>query len=232
MKGSTFQFGFSDLGLTVRQIEHVLGYREGESEETISELIEVLLRESETFVNVKAEYVIFNEVKFNNPDKTVEVNNSVFNIKKIVFNQIRKSESIAIFLCTAGKEIGTRSRTAMADGDLLTGYVYDVIGSEIVEAASDLMQNSLQMSVAREGKKITNRYSPGYCGWNVEEQHKLFQLIPGNYCGIRLTPSALMDPMKSISGFIGIGADVRYNAYTCNLCDMKDCIYRKKKEKK
>ncbi|MFZ0283319.1 MAG: vitamin B12 dependent-methionine synthase activation domain-containing protein, partial [Bacteroidales bacterium] len=64
-----------------------------------------------------------------------------------------------------------------------------------------------------------------------EEQHKLFQLIPKNYCGISLTPSALMDPMKSISGFIGIGADVRYNAYTCNLCDMKDCIYRKKKEK-
>ncbi|MFZ0283286.1 MAG: vitamin B12 dependent-methionine synthase activation domain-containing protein [Bacteroidales bacterium] len=231
MKGATFQFGFSDLGLTVRQIEHVLGYREGESEETISELIEVLLRESETFVNVKAEYVIFNEVKFNNQDKTIEVSNCVFDIKKIVFNQIRKSESIAIFLCTAGKEIGTRSRTAMADGDLLTGYVYDVIGSEIVEAASDLMQNSLQLSVACEGKKITNRYSPGYCGWNVEEQHKLFQLMPDNYCGISLTPSALMDPMKSISGFIGIGADVRYNAYTCNLCDMKDCIYRKKKEK-
>ncbi len=209
----------------------VLGYGEGESEETISELIEVLLRESETFVRVKAEYAIFNAVKFNNQDKTIEVNNCVFDIKKIVFNQIRKAESIAIFLCTAGKEIGMRSRTAMADGDLLTGYVYDVIGSEIVEAASDLMQNSLQLSVAGEGKKITNRYSPGYCGWNVEEQHKLFQLMPDNYCGISLTPSALMDPMKSISGFIGIGADVRYNAYTCNLCDMKDCIYRKKKEK-
>jgi hypothetical protein len=51
--------------------------------------------------------------------------------------------------------------------------------------------------------------------------------MPDNFCGIRLTPSALMDPVKSVSGFIGIGNDVRFNPYTCNLCDMKDCIYRK-----
>jgi hypothetical protein len=115
------------------------------------------------------------------------------------------------------------------DGDLLTGYVYDVIGSEIVETAADLMQADLASEMAKLGLKITNRYSPGYCKWDVEEQHKIFRFMPYNYCGIRLTPSALMDPVKSVSGFIGIGRDVRYNRYTCNLCDMKDCIYRNKK---
>jgi hypothetical protein len=76
------------------------------------------------------------------------------------------------------------------------------------------------------GKKITNRYSPGYCGWDVTEQHKLFQLIPENYCGIKLTPSALMDPVKSISGIIGIGENVKNNPYTCRLCNQNDCVYR------
>ena len=151
----------------------------------------------------------------------------VFNIKKIVYGQIKKSDSVAVFLGTAGEEIGRRSRDAMKEGDLLTGYIYDVVGSEIVEAAADIMQNKLQEVIVSEGKKITNRYSPGYCGWDVAEQHKLFQLIPDNFCKIRLTPSALMDPVKSISGFIGIGEHIRYNPYTCRLCDMKDCIYRK-----
>ena len=105
----------------------------------------------------------------------------------------------------------------MKDGDLLTGYVYDVIGSEVVEAAVDLMQDSLRKSMAAEGKKITNRYSPGYCGWDVAEQHKLFQLMPDNYCGIKLNDSALMNPEKSVSGFIGIGEHVRYNPYTCRV---------------
>jgi len=37
-----------------------------------------------------------------------------------------------------------------------------------------------------------------------------------------------MDPEKSVSGIIGIGENVRFNPYTCGMCDMKDCIYRKK----
>jgi hypothetical protein len=94
------------------------------------------------------------------------------------------------------------------------------------------MQNDLEKSMASSGTKITNRFSPGYCGWDVSEQHKLFQLLPGTYCGIRLSASALMDPEKSISGMIGIGKNVRHLPYTCNLCDMKDCIYRNLRSEK
>ncbi len=175
---------------------------------------------------------VFPVAKFDETEKSVEINNLVFNLRKIVYGQIKKSDSIAVFLCTAGEETGIRSRRAMKNGDLLTGYIYDVIGSEIAEAAADLMQDNLREAMASEGKKITNRYSPGYCGWDVAEQHKLFQLMPDNYCGIQLNTSALMDPEKSVSGFIGIGEHVRYNQYTCGLCEMKDCIYRKTKSNK
>jgi cobalamin-dependent methionine synthase I len=101
----------------------------------------------------------------------------------------------------------------------------------IAEAASDIVQNELGKSAAISGNRITNRYSPGYCGWQVVEQHKLFQLIPDNFCGIRLTESALMDPVKSVSGIIGIGEKVKINPYTCRMCDMPDCVYRKVREK-
>ena len=229
MVRSTFQFAFSDLKINVVQIEKVMGYKEGESHETISELVQKVLIEAETDFRIRAEYAVFPVAKFNETEKSVEINNLVFNLKKIVYGQIKKSDSIAVFLCTAGEETGIRSRRAMKNGDLLTGYIYDVIGSEIAEAAADLMQNNLRENMASEGKKITNRYSPGYCGWDVTEQYKLFQLMPDNFCGIELNTSALMDPEKSVSGFIGIGEHVRYNRYTCRLCDMKDCIYRRVK---
>lgn len=219
----------SDLKLSVPEIERVMGYQEGESHEMVSDLIEALIREAESYVRISAEYNVFSRVEFNDADKTLRIMDQVFDLKKIVYGQIKRSESIAIFLCTAGREIGRKSRNAMREGDLLTGYVYDVIGSEIVEAAADLMQADLECEVAKTGRRITNRYSPGYCGWNVEEQHKLFRFMPYNFCGIRLTPSALMDPVKSVSGFIGIGEHVRFNRYTCRLCDMKDCIYRSRR---
>ncbi|MGD0340256.1 MAG: vitamin B12 dependent-methionine synthase activation domain-containing protein [Bacteroidales bacterium] len=227
----TFQFDFKDLKLTVLQIEKVLGYSDKKSEVHFSDLIEKTLGEAEEVSTIKAEYRIFDDVVFNDVDKTVSVNDITFEIRKIVYGQLKKSESAALFLCTAGVEIGRMSRQAMKDGDLLGGYIYDVVGSEIVEAAADLMQADLERAMASSGRRITNRFSPGYCGWDVSEQHKLFQLIPGTYCGIRLTDSALMDPEKSVSGMIGIGKNVRHLPYTCSICDMKDCIYRKQRSK-
>jgi hypothetical protein len=232
MTKSTFHFDFKDLKLSVSQIEDAIGYKESEDREIVTDLIAEIFKESLEISNIKAQYNIFHGVQFDNDTKSVEINNISFHIKKIVFGQIKKSDSMAIFLCTAGAEIGIRSRKAMQERDLLRGYIYDVVGSEIVEAAADLMQNELENAVISSGKKITNRYSPGYCGWDVAEQHKLFQLVPDNFCGIRLTESALMDPVKSVSGIIGIGENVKLNPYTCKMCDMKDCIYRKLREKK
>jgi hypothetical protein len=226
---STFQFIFSDLKLDVAQIERTMGYKNGESNEHISDLINEKLLELSEKCTVRAEYRIFEQIKFNGIEKTVEILDQILKIEKIVFSQLKKADSIAVFLCTAGKEPGYLSRKAMKEGDLLSGYVYDVIGSEIVETAADIMQESLGAKAASSGLKITNRYSPGYCGWNVAEQHKLFQLMRNNYCAITLNSSALMDPEKSVSGFIGIGSEVRYNQYTCRLCDMKDCIYRSRR---
>ncbi|MEI6050551.1 MAG: vitamin B12 dependent-methionine synthase activation domain-containing protein [Bacteroidota bacterium] len=227
MVNRTFQFAFNDLKLTVPQIESVMGYKEGEERELVTDLIEEILRESQEICTVKAQYTIFPGIRFDNDSKSVVIDNINFLIKKIVFSQIKKSDSAAIFLCTAGAEIGIRSRRAMQEKDLLRGYIYDVVGSEIVEAAADLMQIELEKEVISTHRKITNRYSPGYCGWDVAEQHKLFQLVPDNFCGIRLTESALMDPVKSVSGIIGIGDNVRFNPYTCGMCDLKDCLYRK-----
>lgn len=228
MTGKTFQFNFSDLNLTVEQIERTMGYPEGESHETIYDIIVRVMKEAQAICDLKAEYRIFENITFDPADKRVIIGEIAFDIGKIIFGQIRKADAMALFTCTAGSGIGEKSRRSMKESDLLEGYIYDVIGSEAVEAAADLMQNDLEEQISGEGRNITNRFSPGYCGWDVSEQHRLFSLLPGNFCGIRLTESALMDPVKSVSGIIGIGPDVKRMPYTCSLCDMKNCIYRRK----
>lgn len=226
MNRQSFQYSFSDLKLDIPQVERAMGYKEGESDEVLADLIEIALNEAGSVCKIKAEFRIFRQVSFSGEDKTVRIEEEVFNLKKIVFSQIRKSEAVAVFLATAGDRLGIMSRLAMKEGDLLKGYIYDIIGSEVADGAAGLMQDELGKTVKAGGEKITNRYSPGYCGWDVAEQHKLFRLMPSNFCGISLNDSALMSPEKSVSGFIGIGREVRFNDYTCGLCDMEDCIYR------
>jgi hypothetical protein len=226
MTYSTFQYNYEDLDIDLTQIDNVLGYGEGVDREIVGAVVEEILNEPELFRNIRAEYVVYTGIEFIDSDKSLNINNINFLIHKIVFGQLKKAESIAVFLSTAGEEIGIRTREAMSHGDPLTGYIYDMIGSIVADSAAEMMQNELEKSVMQSGRKITNRYSPGYCGWDVSEQHKLFRLVPDNFCRIRLTDSALMDPVKSISGIIGIGEKVRFNPYRCSLCDMKNCAYR------
>jgi hypothetical protein len=100
------------------------------------------------------------------------------------------------------------------------------MGSEVVERTADWLEKRLIEQIVPLGWSSTNRYSPGYCDWHVAEQHSLFSLLPEGFCGITLTPSALMVPIKSISGIIGLGPDVQRGEYQCSICELKDCFRR------
>lgn len=148
-------------------------------------------------------------------------------VGKAVCNELKGSERLAFYVCTAGKTISEKSTSLLQGDDPVLGYVYDVLGSIITEAAGDRMQSFLKSGIEINGDQLTNRYSPGYCQWPVSDQHKLFSFFHENICGVSLTDSSLMHPVKSISGVIGIGKDVKYREYVCTLCSSSNCIYRK-----
>ncbi len=206
-----------------------MGYEPGTAPEPVTILINEVSDELLTAGDIKAEYKLFNDVKLDKYSKTVEIEGVVFCIKPIIFRQIEGANEVALFICSAGPLVGEMSRNSMKEGDLLRGYVYDVIGSAVVENAADRMQSKLKEATTDRGMMITNRFSPGYCGWDVAEQHKLFSFFKDNFCGITLSESALMHPIKSVSGLIGIGENVKYAPYICHMCDDKNCIYRNRK---
>jgi len=107
--------------------------------------------------------------------------------------------------------------------DIRGGYI------ETSEVDFDITNKTIKVSEAEFNVgKMSNRYSPGYCNWNVAEQHKLFKLLPKDFCGVSLTESVLMQPIKSISGFIGVGEKIKYHHYKCKFCTQKQCIYKSK----
>jgi cobalamin-dependent methionine synthase I len=208
-----------------------MGYEPGIAPEPVTILTREISEELRQLGDIRAEYKVFEKIRFDREEKSVVIEGVAFAVKPIVYRQIKDSEEVALFICTAGPAIGEMSSRSMKEGDLLRGYIYDVIGSEVVENAADRMQAELKTEASARGKMITNRFSPGYCGWDVAEQLRLFDFFKDNFCGITLTESALMNPVKSVSGIIGIGRDVKYTSYQCHVCDDKNCIYRNKKSK-
>ncbi|MDR3628420.1 MAG: vitamin B12 dependent-methionine synthase activation domain-containing protein [Ignavibacteriaceae bacterium] len=226
MNVEKFSFKYRELDIKKESLIKLMGYSKESLPQMIDEEIDEVMEKGEEVCNIEGGYRITNNISWDKNNFNILLENVVLNIRRVIFQQIKKSDNVAIFVCTAGKGITDRSREFMKEGDLLKGYVYDLFGSIVVESAMDIIQDSLQKGMAILGLKISNRYSPGYCGWDVAEQRKLFSLLPEQFCGIELTDSCLMQPTKSVSGIIGIGENVKYNNYTCNICDSSNCLYK------
>jgi hypothetical protein len=231
MKTMNYHIDYRELGLGFDEVASYMGYFQEDVPSPIDHIIFKSLEDADDYCNIQGGLVICDDISLDQAKKSIRLPESEFFIKGRLFNEIKDSEKMAFFVCTAGSEISRISKRLIDQKDLLTGYVFDVIGSLVVEKGMDKIQIRFGKAMNASGYQITNRYSPGYCGWQTSEQFKLFKIFPENFCGVRLTESALMDPIKSISGIIGIGAHVEFREYACELCDAVNCIYRNKRIK-
>ena len=138
-------------------------------------------------------------------------------------------EAVGVGICTIGDALEERSRRLFESRDFPLAVMLDSVGSAAVECLAEWANDSLCQVAIPERLKVTNRISPGYAGWPVEEQRLLFQLCPGALAGVSLNDSCLMIPLKSISFLVGIGAEARVDHYfaQCRRCWMADCAYRR-----
>ena len=153
-----------------------------------------------------------------------------FDIGRIIERQLRGSEAYTLFICTSGVKFEAYQQQLKQADDMVRVFIADSLGSVIAEKCADQMEIAVQESIDKLGWHHTNRFSPGYCGWHVSQQQLLFPLFEGHTCGVRLTDSSLMLPIKSVSGIIGLGKEVRRLDYTCGLCNFEKCYKRRKKQ--
>lgn len=158
---------------------------------------------------------------------TIKVDGTNLTTGRQICAYLKGATQVALFLCTAGEFFTKKTNKLNNSGDIMEAFIVDAIGSLTVENAMNKIQDSLSESLFHNGLKITNRYSPGYCNWQLTDQKELFQLIGENPTGITINASCLMTPRKSVSGIIGIGEDVKKREYGCKICKNTDCIYRK-----
>lgn len=217
---------FDNLTIDKKEIELTIGYSDGKMPTHFIGLIEEAISQLSRYCEIRAGYRIVDAKKSVNRHDGLYVGGSYFNMKKIVTHHLRKAEKAALFVCTIGSTMETWARELLSKGDSILGYIVDTIASVTVENVTDVLHDHIEQQMLLRGFKITNRYSPGYCNWSVSEQHILFSLLPVHFCGITLNESALMVPIKSVSGIIGVGGAVKREDYICDRCGIKDCTYR------
>lgn len=204
----------------------MLGFADDALPEPFDEYMALAMEQSADLCDIRGAYCFPKTSEFNASKSILIIDGKEFGIGKTIGKELKDATSMALFICTAGENISNHSAELLKGDNPVLGYILDLLGSMIVEAAADLLQQEIRQLAVEQGLSITNRYSPGYCKWSVGDQHKLFSFFPAGCCHIHLTDSSLMNPVKSVSGIIGMGKEVAYREYTCDLCSITDCFHR------
>lgn len=221
-----FHYAFNELTFDKNYLYSLLGFPDGILPEPFDQYVAQAFQKAEELCDIRGAFCWVDTIELVSNNGHLLVDGVEFGIGKAVARELRNSSSVALFICTAGEKLSRCSQELLTGEHPVLGYVLDVLGSMVVEAATDQLQEKIQQMAHLKGFLITNRYSPGYCKWSVADQHKLFSFFPHKCCGIKLTDSSLMHPIKSVSGIIGMGKEVKFRQYTCDLCHQADCSNR------
>lgn len=142
-----------------------------------------------------------------------------------------RAENLALFTLTMGEKVSTMIDELFKSNEFAEGCMLDSIASEAADRAADVIEQTyrdylIQKDLYTDATGAL-RYSPGYCGWHISAQKKLFEYLQPEKIGITLRESYLMEPLKSISGVIIAGPKEIHqfeNDYPCcDKCDNQTC---------
>lgn len=229
MKEDVYQYNFSfdELNFNEEKLIFLFSDFSSSNYSVLSDAFNLLLPFIKQNCKPVAGFRHFNSQNISFRKNVLIIENIQFELGSIIYRDIKDVSEIFVFVCTIGKSIEGKIHKLFLDGDSLSAFILDRIASELVESTADLLERKIHTEFLKEGYNLTNRYSPGYCGWSVSEQKKLFSLLPEKFCGVELTESSLMIPIKSVSGIYGADFNMIRKDYHCEICDDEFCYKRK-----
>jgi hypothetical protein len=147
---------------------------------------------------------------------------------------VRRAEALALYAATVGEPTDLRIGELFAAHEVALGYLLDTVASAAGDRLSRLLAARFGDRLVGEGRppeaaKVLP-YSPGYCGWHVSGQRRLFARLHPEGVGIRLNDTFLMTPLKSVSGVLVAGSAeahrFRADYPFCEACATHECARR------
>ena len=213
-----------DIEIDKKQVCHYIGYDDHHNlSARISSLIDDYAGHTHYLINPLYSYVI-KDVEWARGSIAL-IEDSIIFKSRVITQLLEHCHHVAVFLVTIGKYLEETTSQLARDGLILQATVLDAIGSDAVEKVADFAQDRIKEIAEARGLVTSQRFSPGYCDWNIGQQRMLFYALTSNTLGIRLTGECLMIPQKSISGIIGIGPSIDNveNYHPCKTCNKQDC---------
>jgi hypothetical protein len=147
------------------------------------------------------------------------------------------ARSAMLLVASAGPECEEHARQVWTEGKPDEYFFLESYGSAVVEDLVARASGRICDLAAHRGLMAVPHYSPGYTGWDVADQNRLFSLItqglgrpfPGP---MELLSSGMLRPKKSLLAIFGLapakaGAATAPASAPCGNCSFSPCQYRR-----
>jgi cobalamin-dependent methionine synthase I len=216
------------INIDTRQILNQIGYEaDYEPSTRIKSLVDDYIENYHNLVESTYSYT-FRNIESVDGDR-VYLSDSVILESKVISSLCKKCNKLAIFILTIGSHLEEMVDYLSENGLVVQATVLDAIGSGAAEQMAGLIEDRIRNVTMMHDQRISRRFSPGYCDWNVNQQEMIFKILNDDTAGVSLTDECLMIPRKSVSGIIGIGdmeSDVE-SFNPCITCTKEDCPGRR-----
>lgn len=214
------EFTMTPEEFPIANLWFAMGYRGSMPDEHIQEMAEAIVNRLIPSTVARYMYRVVPAEKLSG--RQILLDGHEFAPEGIICSYLDGMQSACVFVATAGVEFDGKVRELNKEGDIVADFIADSIGTVIAELAVSRLEDEF-LPLERHSMS----YSPGYCNWDIKEQHLFFPLFPPKPCGISLTDSSLMQPEKSVSGFFAMGENLVRQPYHCQICKNTKCYKRR-----
>jgi hypothetical protein len=145
---------------------------------------------------------------------------------EVLARNLEEVERVFPYVATCGSELEELEEAEQPTADLFARYCLDVLKELALAAARDRLLEHLRTAHGATRLSSMNPGSGDARLWPLGQQRPLFGLLGDvqGAIGVRLTPSLLMRPNKSVSGIL-FPSEAHFES--CQLCTREDCPRRR-----
>lgn len=207
------------LAISADMVLHRQGANPGKIRERQPQLVAVAekaIAEGTPWIRPRVAYRIvgIQEIK---PSAVILKNAAEF-IGEGIARKLKGADFAIVIVATIGAAIEEMALRA-AKEDAVYALALDGYGTAVVGALTVAIRAFLAEHAAGEQLTISSPLYPGTNDWELAAaQSQLFSIVDAATIGVRLTPSFLMQPSKSLSMVIGAGAKMHAGGKPCEEC--------------
>ena len=158
------------------------------------------------------------------------INGFSLNFSPSIMNLLKGASYLVFGVATIGSSLENKVSELFSQGEYPQAVALDAVGTVSVRSLSNYMRSLVCQESKEQNLQTTKYFSPGSSDWDISQQKNIFQNIPVDKIGVKLTESYMMVPQKSLSWIIGIGKNITIpskNDHSCQICQATNCQFRK-----